>query len=253
MKAPSNWKSSSSAAVRAFYLKMNRLVYLVMDEESMTGRPNFAWIRHRTEEMRRMVSLPSSDQSNDDDDGAAASGSFLHSVHPPIPRAVTDRHFGGIPIVETYGDCHQIPPVGMKLVMDMAPATSPDSACASGRIAFHEFLHPLPETGVRSLVVIMTEVVRQRGDPRFRDIIQHMREGTVTREDADLLMARRLSALSPEERADFVQNALFVMPTWRRTVPITRQYLIDLGQPVARVDTVYEHPPPTKPSQPCSR
>jgi hypothetical protein len=128
------------------------------------------------------VSLPSSDQSNDDDDdddddGAAASVSFLQSVHPPIPRAVTDRPFGGIPIVETYGDCHQIPPVGMKMVMDTAPATSPDSACASGRIAFHEFLYPLPGTGIQSLVVIMTEVVRQRGDPRFRDIIQHMREG----------------------------------------------------------------------------
>ena len=131
----------------------------------------------------------------------------------------------------------------MKMVMDTAPATSPDSACASGRIAFHEFLHPLPGTGIRSLVVIMTEVVWQRGDPRFRDIIQHMREGTVTREDTDLLMARRLSALSPEERADFVENALFVMPTWQRSVPITRQYLIDLGQPVARVDNVYEHPP----------
>jgi len=42
-----------------------------------------------------------------------------------------------------------------------------------------------------------------------------MRDGTVDQENADFLMRRQLSALSPEERADFYKNVLFIMPTWK--------------------------------------
>jgi hypothetical protein len=33
------------------------------------------------------------------------------------------------------------------------------------------------------------------------------------------------------------------MPTWKLTVPITKQYLLGFGEPVTRVDVVYQHPP----------
>jgi len=36
------------------------------------------------------------------------------------------------------------------------------------------------------------------------------------------------------------------MPTWWRTVPITKRYLRQLGNPVARVDVVYQHPPSSR-------
>lgn len=131
----------------------------------------------------------------------------------------------------------------MKTVFDTNPATSPDSACANGRIVFHEFLHPLPDSDIDSLVVVMTEVVRQSGDPRFGLILQAMRDGNVSREDARILWNRSLSRLPKEERDDFLLNALFIMATWKETVPITMEYLIRLCNPVARIDTIYQHPP----------
>jgi hypothetical protein len=128
------------------------------------------------------------------------------------------------------------------MIFDPDPAKKVDSACANGRLAFHDFLHPAPDSGVQSLVVAMSEVVRQSGEPKFENIIQRMRDGNLDRDDADFLMRRRLSALSPEERADFYNNALFIMPTWKQTIPITKRYLAQLGQPVARADIVYDSP-----------
>jgi hypothetical protein len=72
-----------------------------------------------------------------------------------------------------------------------------------------------------------------------------MREGDVDRKTAERLMARRMSALSPEERADFEANALYIIPTWKRTIPVTKRYLIGLGNPVARVDITSEFGPPS--------
>jgi len=76
--APSNWNSSSSSAVKAFFGTMNHIVHLIMDEDSMTGRPNFAWIRHRAEETRGVPLLPPCDDGDDND----TSDTFLESLHP---------------------------------------------------------------------------------------------------------------------------------------------------------------------------
>ena len=59
-------------------------------------------------------------------------------------------------------------------------------------------------------------------------------------DDSALLLGRRMSKLSPDERELFEENALYVMPTWRRTVPIIVNYLKKLVNPVARCDIVYE-------------
>ena len=50
-----------------------------------------------------------------------------------------------------------------------------------------------------------------------------------------------MSKLPPEERTEFAKKALYVMPTWKRTVKITHQYLMELGNPVARIDAVYDN------------
>jgi len=106
--------------------------------------------------------LASDDDSGDD----TAASSFLQSIHRPISSAVADRPWGGIPLVESFGDCHQ-PDSSCWNENDIqsSPASSPHSACTNGCITFHDFLHPPPESGVMPLVVLMKEVVRQSGNP----------------------------------------------------------------------------------------
>ena len=103
-----------------------------------------------------MTLLSFTDNEGGDNEVSAA----VQSVSPPIPPAVAAQPWGGIPLVESFGDCHQIPPIGMKMIFDPSPASLPDSACANGCIAFHDFLNPLPESGMKSLVVSMTEIIR---------------------------------------------------------------------------------------------
>jgi hypothetical protein len=84
----------------------------------------------------------------------------------------------------------------------------------------------------------MDQTIRQ-SDPIFKGIIQSFRDGTMTRKQADVIMKRRLSHLPPDEYTDFCDNALYVMPTWARTLPVTIAYLKKNGKHVARSDAKY--------------
>jgi hypothetical protein len=85
---------------------------------------------------------------------------------------------------------------------------------------------------------VMYEIIRQ-SDPEFKGVIQMMRDGTMDRAGAQYCLDRSLGKLSEEERRNFEQTSLYIMPTWKRTIPITKQYLKDLEQAVARIDCQY--------------
>jgi hypothetical protein len=52
-------------------------------------------------------------------------------------------------------------------------------------------------------------------------------------------MKRRLNKIPPGDYTDFCDNALYVMPTWARSIPATIAYLKKNGKPVARSDIKY--------------
>jgi hypothetical protein len=67
------------------------------------------------------------------------------------------------------------------------------------------------------------------------------RTGDMNRAGAQYCLDRSLGNLSEEEGRDFEQTSLYIMPTWKRTIPITKQYLKDLKLPVARIDYQYTY------------
>jgi len=89
--------------------------------------------------------------------------------------------------------------------------------------------------------VVMDQTVRQQ-DPAFQAAIQDMRDGNMSDASVQLYMDRRMNRLSPEERQLFEKEGLYAMPTWKDTVPITRQYLQSLETAVVRVDAKYQYP-----------
>ena len=95
-----------------------------------------------------------------------------------------------------------------------------------------DYLEPPPESNDHAIVVIMDKVIRQT-DPHFRNLLQKVRDGTMDDDAVDFLLGRHYSALSIEEREEFDKAALFLMPTWKRTKPITMKYLRQVGNPIA--------------------
>jgi hypothetical protein len=228
-KAPSAYSPSSVLALNAFHKQWLQCCHLCMDEDSMDGRPTFAWKQHRAFEGRQVPIAIDTTAEEDAQEG-----------HERFPAQVTSRSWGGIPIVYSIGDCHQLPPVGMKPIWDLSDPSSPDSADAIGRLTFHEFLSPDADSGCIGVSIIMDEVIRQ-SDPAYQQAIQALRDGNVDFDIATYFMNRRVSQLSPEEQSLFREKALYIMPTWKATVPITVEYLKGLNTPVARSDIIYNY------------
>jgi hypothetical protein len=102
------------------------------------------------------------------------------------------------------------------------------------------FLHPETESGTVGVSVIMDQNIHQN-DPVFKGILQSFYDGTVTKTQADILLKRCLSHLPTQEYKYFCDNALYVMPTWARIIPITVEYLKKNQKPVAWCDIKYSH------------
>lgn len=145
-----------------------------------------------------------------------------------------------MPLLSSYGDCHQLPAVAMKSISDDSPASSPNSADHLGRLAIRDFLSPVDD-GTKGIVIVMDQVIRQRC-PLYLSVMEKMRTGTMDQEAANFIASRRLSMLPEAERRAFERDALYIMPRWKRTVPITIKYLKDLQKPVARVKAKYSFP-----------
>lgn len=88
---------------------------------------------------------------------------------------------------------------------------------------------------MESVIVSMKHVLRQ-DDPPFLDLLSAMRNGTVTRDQADLLVDRCLDKLSTEEKDDFNKNALSLVPTWKQANLINHKYLLHtMTNPIAKI------------------
>jgi hypothetical protein len=101
------------------------------------------------------------------------------------------------------------------------------------------FVHLTP--GVRGVTVPLYDVVRQQ-DPVFLATLAKIQAGTVDDDAVSFLKSRFMESLSPAERLLFEHEALYIMPRWKRTVPITVDYLRKLGQPVAKLKAQYSSP-----------
>jgi hypothetical protein len=84
-------------------------------------------------------------------------------------------------------------------------------------------LHPETESGAVGISVFMDQTIRQT-DPVFKGILQSFRDGMVTKTQADIILKRRQSLLPAQEYKYFCDSALYVMPTWARTILITIEY-----------------------------
>eukprot|EP00957_Ditylum_brightwellii_P045510 3450038-Ditylum_brightwellii.AAC.1 len=101
-----------------------------MDEDSMAGRPLWAWFEHRSVEAR------------------------------------------------SFGDHFQLLPVGMKGIHSLKPANDANGSDSIGRLAFENYLHSNEESGIKSLAVLIYEVVRQQ-DPLFFNVLDAMTNGKI--------------------------------------------------------------------------
>jgi hypothetical protein len=241
LEEPTNDLDESVLKVQAFIVTMSKMFGLFSDESSMATRHHLFWTKHRIESARRYLPDLTPDAAGP---GGPTFSETLHAVQQQsYLRYIHERPYGGLPIFGMYGDCHQLPPVGARSHYDRTP--SPRSpACEAGRFVFRDFISPLDDENVKSTTVVMDSVFRQEDGP-FKDALLHIREGTVSLSDEALFLSRDLLQLPEAERAIFVQKALYLMPTWKRTHPITREYLLELnrtpGTHIAKVISKYEY------------
>lgn len=196
---------------------------LIKDEHSMDPRSSWAWLEDRIRTARHR--------------------NTVNETHDNIVFDNYDfskfgyRPWGGIPFVFSFGDCHQLPSVSSKTHFDPTPATGEaNSACGQGKIIFEQFLQPLDNQEAIGVQVIMDEPMRQ-DNAEFLQMVQEMRSGNgLSNATCNLLMSRSIDKLPSHEQSLFHEKALFILPTWKDTVPIIKDYLIRLGTDICRID-----------------
>jgi hypothetical protein len=207
---------------KEFAHRFDRKFHVIFDEDSMIGCQTFAWLLHRLTQGHR--GLTQDGLENDYD-------------HLFPPQLVL-RFAGGVPLFSTYGDIHLYQLAkSVYLIMCLVNSGLPMQRDAS---PFDFCLHLETDSGTVGVSVIMDQTICQI-DPIFKGIIHSFRDGTVTKTQADITLKRRLSHLPSQESNDFCDNALYVMPTWARTILITVAYLKKNLKPVARCDIKYSH------------
>ena len=204
-RAPFDRKWYPTNTVTPYQQKMEALLLLLIDETSMLGRCDFAWIGHRLQEGRSNL------------------------------KDCAERTFGGIPVRMLFQDLMQLPAVAKKSLTDTKAACDHHQACSIGRSEFNDYLRPPSDSGDVPIVLVMDAVFRQ-ADTEFKDVLQRMREGTMNQKSVQFLNNRRWSKLSSKERLEFWRDGIFLMPTWSRTIPIVKQYLKDIGNPLVIVN-----------------
>jgi PIF1 helicase. len=219
-KCPYKMKTTKYQQVMSLAVSHQSIFTRLMDEHSMMGRKQFAWMKHRMEELRRPLSLVN-------DHGEEM---FTEENHP-LPQCIYERPFGGIPFIMSCGDFAQLPAVMDKMLYDKSPG-APNTADMCGRVAFSEFINSSDREAAVSAVVIMDEVVRQ-DDTRFKEFLHNIGNGSVTIDDVELIRSRCLRTLGAEEKKDF-QNAIHLVSTWAEASSIVVDYLLSIGNPIAK-------------------
>ena len=220
---PTNLKRSNVSKIQFMTKTMRSIVCRIFDEHSMTGRSMFGWLKYRHEEFRRPQRIV-------DDNGRLI---FDGSTRESLPEKIWSRPWGGIPMVYSFGDSAQLPPVMMKPYYDRSPA-KPGTSDLAGKVAISNFMFPDDEDISKSTFVSMKTVIRQ-SDDRFKQLLTNMRNGCVNDDDVDFILARCLDKLSEEERQTFKTDTIHLTPDWKSTQRIVYQYLnSSLETPLAK-------------------
>jgi hypothetical protein len=224
-KPPYKISSTNYQQVMSLSISHLHIFTRLMDEHSMMGRRQFAWMKHRMEELRRP--FPLVDNKGED--------VFKDHQHP-LDKALYERPFGGIPFIMSCGDFAQLPAVMDKMLFDNSPA-NPNTADCCGKVGFAEFINSSNTTDAISSVVIMDEVIRQ-DDLEFKSFLENVANGTMSMEDIALIRSRCLQALPVDERVQF-KNAIHLVPTWSEASEIVFDYLSTIGKPIAKWKAKY--------------
>ncbi|EJK61395.1 hypothetical protein THAOC_18129 [Thalassiosira oceanica] len=201
-RAPTNSKDVNCRQYRAKRLALLRCISRFMDEHSMAGRPMWGWLKHKHEEFRRPTTIVDTDGYN-----VHVSG----SDNLELDSETYSRMWGGLHFIYSFGDSHQLPPVGMKPMYSSEVAT-PETSDFAGRVAWSEFFNPPENDETENTVVVMEDVIRQDSTQQhFKDALAHMREGNMEKRDVDLLISRCLFKLPEEERKQFEDGALHLV------------------------------------------
>ena len=167
-----------------------KLIQLNLDERSMQGKPLIAWTSHRLCE---------------------ATGDFEHT-------------YGGIPIVNYFGDLGQLGPI-----KDNDNHLHPKKNDSPAAIAGYAILRSFVDT------VVLTETMRQRPDQKkLLERLLRIRNGTIEQNDWIDINNRLETALPASERANFTHGCVItLMETWAEVHEENRAKLASLGVPVA--------------------
>ena len=184
-----------------------------MDEDSMTGRPFWAWFKQRIEEFRK-VNIKIDDEYN------------VHTMNHKLTHPkLSTRIYGGIPAFHSMGDINQLPPVFMKSIADDSQISS-NNADGVGKYAFSDFMNPLDSSETINYTVHMTDVIKQN-DEEFKNILSSMRKGTSTTDQCTMLTNRCLSKLD-NSSLKISDDAIHLMNQWKHGITPTITYLKNL-------------------------
>ena len=176
-KAPSNLKMSSILELKSLKKIMTSNICRIMDEHSQTGRPFWAWLKNRHEYLRRPQIIRNKENDIILDE----------NLNFPLEAEISKRPWGGIPLIYSFGDCFQLPPVKMKAIYDNS-AGKPDSSDNFGRIAFSEFIDSDHLDTTDSVIVKMDNVLRQ-DNLSFLKTLENLRNGTVDDDDVQFFLS----------------------------------------------------------------
>ena len=142
---PTNLKTSDPTRLRAMRVAMCLVISWFMDEHSLVGRLFWAWLKHRSEELRRPIEIL--DDNNE----------TVQVQNSSLDPQIYNRPWGGIYFLYSMGDNHQLPPVLQK------PMYSNDdgkqgTADFAGRIVLHNYIKPHNSAEVKSTIVVMNNV-----------------------------------------------------------------------------------------------
>ena len=225
-KTPKNVETTDIDRLNYLRASMCMIIARFMDEHSMSGRPMWGWLKFRHEEFRRPVDVHDEETNT------------VHVDDTNLTKDVYSRPWGGIPLIYSFGDSQQLPPVMMKPIYDKSEPKKTGSACDFGRMAISEFLDPHTPEQAASLIVIMDEVLRQ-DDAIFLRVLSRMREGELEEEDVDFLLGRCLDQMTPDDKATF-KGALHLVPIWDQAHKIVFDYLQNnLTAPVAKFNATF--------------
>ena len=223
-KYPTNIERSDISRIQCMTKTMRNIICRIFDEHSMTGRSMFGWLKHRHEEFRRP-------QRIFDDSGNVIFDSSTNE--DSLPEAISSRPWGGIPMIYSFGDSAQLPPVMMKPYFDNSSA-KPGSSDMAGKIAVSEFMYP-DESTSRSTFVSMKTVIRQ-DNIDFKQLMWNMRNGTISDANVDFILSRCLDVLPIEDRRRFKSpKTIHLTPDWKSTQHIIHEYISStLETPIAK-------------------